>query len=306
MKYLGNTGLAKLIALINEKFAPLNSPAITGTPTAPTPAANDNSTRVATTEFVKGAISDIDIEKLTTEEIYEMFGITVPVVKTPLNLENYALFSIADYDTITTLPQANVEALTNIALATSTESAFGECYNLTSLSGVEQTWDTSNVTNMANMFNGCSSLISLDVSNWDTANVININSIFNFCEALTSLDVSNWDTANVTNMAWMFSDCSALTSLDMSNLDTSNVTDMKLMFANCGNLQYLIIGSSTFKFQLLSDTDLNNTCKILVPQALISTYQAAANWSDHASQFEPIENYTITKSNGQVTVTPNS
>ena len=36
--------------------APLASPALTGTPTAPTAAAGDNSTQVATTAFVKNAI----------------------------------------------------------------------------------------------------------------------------------------------------------------------------------------------------------------------------------------------------------
>lgn len=35
-------------------FAPINSPAFTGTPTAPTPALNDNSQKIATTAFVKG------------------------------------------------------------------------------------------------------------------------------------------------------------------------------------------------------------------------------------------------------------
>ena len=33
-------------------YAPLASPALTGTPTAPTPAAGDNSTKIATTAFV--------------------------------------------------------------------------------------------------------------------------------------------------------------------------------------------------------------------------------------------------------------
>jgi hypothetical protein len=79
---------------------------------------------------------------------------------------------------------------------------------------------------------------------------------------------------------------------------------MTSIFFNDYNLQYLIIGSSTFKFQLSANAGLANTCKILVPQALIPTYQAAANWSSYASQFDAIENYTITRSNGQVTVTP--
>lgn len=41
------------------------SPAFTGTPTAPTPAANDNSTKVATTAFVKTAISGISVTPLS-------------------------------------------------------------------------------------------------------------------------------------------------------------------------------------------------------------------------------------------------
>jgi hypothetical protein len=36
--------------------APINSPTFTGTPTAPTPATSDNSTKVATTEYVKNSI----------------------------------------------------------------------------------------------------------------------------------------------------------------------------------------------------------------------------------------------------------
>ncbi len=59
MKYLGNTGLTKLITLINEKFAPLNSPAITGVPTAPTAASGTNTTQLATTAFVQSALSNI-------------------------------------------------------------------------------------------------------------------------------------------------------------------------------------------------------------------------------------------------------
>ena len=38
--------------------APLASPTFTGTPTVPTPTANDNSTRIATTEFVNTEISN--------------------------------------------------------------------------------------------------------------------------------------------------------------------------------------------------------------------------------------------------------
>lgn len=40
-----------------DNYAPLASPTLTGTPTAPTPTVGDNSTNIATTEFVQTAIS---------------------------------------------------------------------------------------------------------------------------------------------------------------------------------------------------------------------------------------------------------
>ena len=53
----GATTVARLgdLALL----APLASPAFTGTPTAPTPASDDNSTKVATTAFVKAAVEGV-------------------------------------------------------------------------------------------------------------------------------------------------------------------------------------------------------------------------------------------------------
>ena len=45
-----------LQAALNSK-APLSSPSFTGTPTAPTPAGNDSSTKLATTEFVQNEIA---------------------------------------------------------------------------------------------------------------------------------------------------------------------------------------------------------------------------------------------------------
>jgi len=45
--------------------APLASPALTGTPTAPTPAGNDNSTKIATTAYVDSAVSSSAVEALS-------------------------------------------------------------------------------------------------------------------------------------------------------------------------------------------------------------------------------------------------
>jgi len=44
---------------IPPTLAPINSPALTGTPTAPTPALGDNSTKLSTTAFVQGTVNGV-------------------------------------------------------------------------------------------------------------------------------------------------------------------------------------------------------------------------------------------------------
>ena len=92
---------------------------------------------------------------------------------------------------------------------------------------------------MGYMFNDCSGLTSLDLSNFNTSNVTDMFFMFCECSGLTSLDLSNFDTSNVTVMGFMFKSCSKLTSLDLSNFNTSNVTDMGYMFYGCSALETL-------------------------------------------------------------------
>ena len=106
---------------------------------------------------------------------------------------------------------------------------------LGSIEGMEY-FDTSHVTNMYSMFQGCSSLTSIDLSNFDTSSVINMSSMFNGCSSLTSIDLSNFDTSSVANMPAMFRGCSSLTDLNLSNFDTRNVIDMSSMFFGCSSL----------------------------------------------------------------------
>ena len=118
-------------------------------------------------------------------------------------------------------------------------------YNLTEVEGLSQL-DTSNVTKMQFMFNGMSSVTSLDVSGFDTSNVTDMEYMFRHMSSVTSLDLSNFDTSNVTDMSYMFDDMGSVTSLDLSNFDTSKVTTMSNMFADTP-LKKLILGD-TFKF----------------------------------------------------------
>ena len=109
-------------------------------------------------------------------------------------------------------------------------------------------FDTSQVTNMGDMFSGMSNLTSLNLSNFDTSKVTNMSYMFNGMYNLTTLNLSSFDTSKVTDMDRIFNNMSSLTTLDLSNFDTSKVTSMERMFANMSNLTTLSLSSfNTFQ-----------------------------------------------------------
>ena len=82
---------------------------------------------------------------------------------------------------------------------------FGNCF------------DTSNVTNMAYMFSGCSSLVSLDLTSFNTSNVVTAEYMFAWCRNLTSLDLSSFDSSSPSVVYDIFSGCGRLTNLKCYN-----------------------------------------------------------------------------------------
>lgn len=124
----------------------------------------------------------------------------------------------------------------NTSEVTNMNNMFEYCEKLVSLD--VSNFDTGKVTIMMNMFSGCKMLESLDVSGFNTSLVTGMDNMFYNCHSLKSLDVSNFDTGNVTNMKWMF-DGLSVESLDVSHFNTSKVTDMERMFSGCVNLKKL-------------------------------------------------------------------
>ena len=147
----------------------------------------------------------------------------------------YRWFSLMNkLQSITGMSNLNTSEVTNMAYM------FNRCSKLTSLD--VNHFNTEKVTNMMQMFSGCSGLTSLDLSNFNTANVTNMAYMFDDCVAMKSLDLSSFNTAKVTSMEDMFYDCRGLTSLDLSGFNTSNVTDMSYMFELCTNLMTIFAG----------------------------------------------------------------
>lgn len=111
--------------------------------------------------------------------------------------------------------------------------------------------DTSQVTDMSNMFYGCIRLESLNLGGFDTSQVTDMSNMFYDCRRLQSLDLKNFNTGNVTNMRGMFGSTydiynqyrNDLEYLDVSSFDTSQVTDMSYMFRGRHNLNVLDVSS---------------------------------------------------------------
>lgn len=161
-------------------------------------------------------------------------------------------------------------------------AAQGDCKNIKTIIFAPNI-DTSNVTNMSNMFRSCTSLTNLDVSNldtnnvtdmnymfagefnansitsldlsgWDVSKVTNMCGMFYYCNDLTDLNLNGWDTSSVTNMSYMFDHLSYITSLDLSHFNTSNVTNMVGMFDDC----YRVTSINVSSFDTSKVTNMNN------------------------------------------------
>lgn len=135
-----------------------------------------------------------------------------------------------------TYDETNTTATVHIvgpkALLTSGKQMFYGCRSLTSLD--LSCLDTSLATDMSDMFgNECWDLTSINLSSFNTSKVTNMSGMFATCKGLTELDLSNFDTSNVTSMASMFYACQSLNDLNLSHFDTSNVTNMEGMFSGC-------------------------------------------------------------------------
>lgn len=157
---------------------------------------------------------------------------------TPTSL--YRFFeNLKKLETITGLEYLNTEKVTDMRYM------FNNCSKLTSLDVTN--FNTAKVTDMSYMFSSCKSLTSLDVTKFDTRNVTTMEGMFSSCSKLPSLDVTNFNTVNVKNMMKMFINCKALTSLDVTNFNSENVTNMNRMFYKCSKLTSLDVSNFNTK-----------------------------------------------------------
>ena len=125
----------------------------------------------------------------------------------------------------------------NIKIIGSANGLFKNLKNLATIKGLSNL-DTSQVTNMEQMFSNCPKLTALDLSSLNTDNVTSYSSMFSGDAALTSADLSNFQVAANTEMKDMFSSCSSLTKLtlgkDFKFIDSIGLNDLSGTWVNMG------------------------------------------------------------------------
>lgn len=138
----------------------------------------------------------------------------------------------------------------NTSQVTAMQEMFDGCKSLQSIDLSH--FDTSNVENFIGMFANCTGLTSLDVSKFNTSKATTMDSMFRSCSKLTTVDTSKFDTKNILSLRWMFGYCRGMTSIDLSNFDTQSLKTVELMFQNCTNLR--TIDLSSFDTQKVTNT----------------------------------------------------
>ena len=74
-----------------------------------------------------------------------------------------------------------------------------------------------------------------------------MNYMFENCSKLTILDLSNFNTSNVTNMYGMFYSCYKLIHVDLRSFDFTKVTNYSSMFGGVPNNCEIIVKDDTAK-----------------------------------------------------------
>lgn len=174
---------------------------------------------------------------------------------------------------------------------TNMRNMFGYCRNLTTID-FGQKFDTSSVTDMHGMFQGCESLTGLKLSGFNTSKVTDMGCMFQGCGTLRILDgLSSFDTSKVTDMKNMFKDCSTLAALDLLSFDTSSCENMESMFDNCSSLEKIQINPDIFNTS--SCTNMSNMfygCKKIEKLELGSF--KTSNVANMSGMFQDCENLT--------------
>lgn len=152
-------------------------------------------------------------------------------------------------------------------------------------------WNTSNITNLSNLFFECTRLKQIDLHTWNTESVSTCYWLFRCCSSLEFINIDGWNTCNVYDMDRMFGECpkliaikglnklnttnvqftrlmfigdQSLTTLDLSSFDTQNCIDTSKMFRGCYNLKSIYVSDTFVMTKVSNSTQMFLDCTSLI------------------------------------------
>ena len=231
-----------------------------------------------------GNVTEIDLSGLITSGVTHMSSMFEDCEK----LETITGISNWDVKAVTSTSRMfyNCSGLTNKFDLSSFETTsnlkdikemFSGCGNVTEIDLSKL--DTSGVTDMSYMFEGCSKLKSIvGTSNWSGAAVTTTFHMFYNCLEMTSkLDLSGFITStSLTNVSYMFYNCK-ISELDISSLNTSNVENFQGFLYECTNLGKLTVGTyftiksgANLKYMVYHVANDITKCTVICPSSIKS------------------------------------
>ena len=142
---------------------------------------------------------------------------------------SYMFQSCSKLETITGLSNFNMSKVNDIRYM------FSGCSSLTTID--ISSWDMSQVNDIDSIFSNCKALETITgLSNLDKSKVIRAHNMFSGCSSLKSLDLSSWYFTPTSVVYYMFQDCTSLETLDIRNFDMTNNTYPFNIFDGCTSL----------------------------------------------------------------------
>jgi surface protein len=136
-------------------------------------------------------------------------------------------------------------------------------------------WNTSNVTSMNGMFRGAISF-NQPIGNWNTNLVTNMFGMFSNAFAFNQ-NIGNWNTILVNSMEAMFANATSFNnggSIDINNWNTSAVTNMGAMF----------LGATSFN-QDINGWNVLSVINFSQPSSINSMFANATSFNQNLSSW---------------------
>ena len=244
---------------------------------------------VASTE-----LQELTINENGTYTAPEGTGYSPVNVNVPSKEEETKSITITENGTTTVLPTSGkvlskVDIVANVPqsaasgtvknLLDATKSTYNLFYNYsgTSVDDLIAYDDTSNVTDMNNMFYKCFNLTTIPLLN--TNKTTSMNSMFYKCSSLTTIDITNMNITSTSSVSYFADDCYSLTKLIIRNMSTIPVINTN-SFNNCYHFTGTV--NSTYNPDGLKDG------RIYVPDDKVEELKVATNWSVYADIIVPL------------------